>query len=130
MIDTAGSPRLVASTHEPAPSVGGQIRRRLRTLLTSWDVAADIVEDALLVVEELVANVVDHARTRFRLTVQLVGSVLRIAVRDSSELSPRVRPFDAHASRGRGLQLVATLARRWGCDRHERGKTVWAELAA
>ena len=130
MIDTAGSPRLVASTHEPVPTVGGQIRRRLRALLTSWDVAAETVEDALLVVEELVANVVDHARTQFRLTVHLVGSVLRIAVRDCAERLPRVRPFDAYAIRGRGLQLVATLARKWGCDHHESGKTVWAELAA
>jgi hypothetical protein len=62
--------------------------------------------------------------------VHLVGSVLRIAVRDCSEQSPRIQPFDAHARRGRGLQLVATLARDWGCDHHARGKTVWAELAA
>jgi phosphoserine phosphatase RsbU/P len=130
MIDTAGSPRLVASTHEPVPSVGAQIRRYLRVLLVSWDVATETIEDALLVVEELVANVVDHARTRFQLTVRLVGPVLRIAVRDCSERSARIQPFDAHARRGRGLQLVASLARRWGCDHHDRGKTVWAELAA
>lgn len=130
MIDTAGSPRLVASIHEPVATVGTQIRRRLRALLTSWDVAAETVEDALLVVEELVANVVDHARTRFRLTVHLVGSVLRIAVRDCSERSACIQPFDAYARRGRGLQLVSTLARTWGCDHHDRGKTVWAELAA
>jgi len=130
MIDSAGAPRLVASTHEPVASVGAQIRRRLRALLTSWDVAAETVEDALLVIEELVANVVDHARTRFRLTVHLVGPVLRIAVRDCSERSPCIQPFDAYARRGRGLQLVATLARSWGCDHHDCGKTVWAELAA
>lgn len=130
MINTAGTPRLMASTHDPVASVGGQIRRRLRAVLTSWDVAADTVEDALLVVEELVANVVDHARTQFKLTVHLVGPILRITVRDCSERPPRVQPFDVQAHRGRGLQLVATLARQWGCDHHERGKTVWVELAA
>ena len=40
--------------HEPVATVAGQIRRRLRTLLTAWGVTAEIVDDALLVVEELV----------------------------------------------------------------------------
>jgi two-component sensor histidine kinase len=83
----------------------------------------------VLVVEELVANVVDHARTRFRLVVRLTGRVLRLAVRDSAAGLPQVRPFDPYASRGRGLQVVDTVAQRWGCDRHEHGKTVWADLA-
>jgi anti-sigma regulatory factor (Ser/Thr protein kinase) len=130
MIDTAGEPRVMASTYAPVATVGGQIRRHLRVLLTSWDLAVETVEDALLVVEELVANVVDHARTPFQLTVHLVGGVLRIAVRDRSERSPQVQPFDPHARRGRGLQLVATLSRNWGCDHHDVGKTVWAELPA
>ena len=58
----------------------------------------------------------------------LTGPVLRISVRDWSDRSPQVRPFDPHASRGRGLQLVGNLAQRWGCVHHDRGKTVWAEL--
>ena len=122
--------RAAVSVHEPVPTVGRQIRRTLRTVLTSWGVAADVVDDALLVVEELVANVVDHARTRFELVVQLSGRVLRVAVRDCGSGFPQVRPFDPHAARGRGLQVVATLAQRWGCDPHERGKTVWVDLAA
>jgi len=54
--------------------------------------------------------------------------VLHLAVHDGSPGHPQIRPFDAHASRGRGLQLVATLAARWGCDAEAGGKTVWAEL--
>ena len=64
MVDTACPPRSMTSTHEPVATVAGQIRRRLRALLTGWGVARDTVDDALLVVEELVANVLDHARTR------------------------------------------------------------------
>jgi two-component sensor histidine kinase len=120
----------MTSTHEPVATVAGQIRRRLRTLLAGWEVSADTVDDALLVVEELVANVLDHARTRFELIVRLSGSVLHLAVHDGSPGRPQIRPFDAHASRGRGLQLVATLAARWGCDPDGAGKTVWAELPA
>jgi len=130
MVDTACPPRSMTSMHEPVATVAGQIRRRLRTLLTAWGVTAEIVDDALLVVEELVANVLDHARTRFELIVRLSGSVLHLAVHDGSPGTPQVRPFDPHADRGRGLQLVSTLAARWGCDLDGGGKTVWAELPA
>jgi len=130
MVDTACPPRSMTSIHEPVATVAGQIRRRLRTLLTGWGVAVDTVDDALLVVEELVANVLDHARTSFELIVRLSGSVLHLAVHDSSPGAPQLRSFDPHAARGRGLQLVATLAARWGCDVEAGGKTVWAELPA
>jgi two-component sensor histidine kinase len=128
MVDTACPPRSMTSIHEPVATVAGQIRRRLRTLLTGWGVSVDTVDDALLVVEELVANVLDHARTRFELIVRLSGSVLHLAVHDSAPGVPQLRSFDPHAARGRGLQLVATLAARWGCDADPAGKTVWAEL--
>ena len=124
------TPLLVASTHEPVPTVGPRIRRYLRVLLGSWGLVGEIVEDALVVAEELVANVVDHAHTRFALVVRLTRRVLRISVHDESAVEPVLRPFDPHASRGRGLQLVASLSERWGCDHDDRGKTVWAEFAA
>ncbi len=130
MVDTACPPRSMTSMHEPVATVAGQIRRRLRALLTGWGVSGDTVDDALLVVEELVANVLDHARTRFELIVRLSGSVLHLAVHDTSPGAPQIRPFDPQASRGRGLQLVETLADRWGCDADAVGKTVWAELPA
>ena len=130
MADTACPPRSMTSMHDPVATVAGQIRRRLRALLTAWGVTAEIVDDALLVVEELVANVLDHARTRFELIVRLSGSVLHLGVHDGSPGTPQVRPFDPHADRGRGLQLVSTLAARWGCDLDGGGKTVWAELPA
>ena len=47
--------RLVSSTHEPVAAVGRGIRRYVRILLENWGLGAEIVEDALVVVEELVA---------------------------------------------------------------------------
>jgi anti-sigma regulatory factor (Ser/Thr protein kinase) len=125
----ATAPRLVSSTHEPVAAVGRRIRRYVRVLLENWGLDTEIIEDALVVLEELVANVVDHARTRFALVVQLSGRVLRIAVHDECAADPVLRPFDAHAGRGRGLRLVASLSQQWGFDHHDGGKTVWAELA-
>jgi anti-sigma regulatory factor (Ser/Thr protein kinase) len=124
-----GPARSAVSVHEPVAAVCRQIRRSLRTLLTGWGVAADAVDDALLVVEELIANVVDHARTRFQLAVRLTGRVLHVAVRDCGGGLPHVQPFDPDAVRGRGLQVIARVAQRWGYDPHEHGKTVWADLA-
>lgn len=125
-----GASRATVSEHEPEATVGRQIRRTLRTLLTGWGIAADVVDDTLLVVEELVANVIDHARTRFQLVVELTGQVLHVAVRDSGGGLPQLRPFDPDAARGRGLQVIEKLAQSWGWDAHERGKTVWVDLAA
>jgi anti-sigma regulatory factor (Ser/Thr protein kinase) len=121
--------RSAVTVHEPVAAVCRQIRHTLRALLTGWGIAADAVDDALLVVEELVANVIDHARTRFQLAVHLTGRVLRLAVRDWGAGRPLLLPVDSTAVRGRGLQVIAALAQQWGCDPHECGKTVWADLA-
>ncbi len=128
-IEASRSPRQVDWTHEPAAEVAGLVRRRLRDVLGHWGVPEDVVDDALLVVTELVANVVDHAMTSFRIVVHLAGSVLRIAVADGSTKLPVLQPFDPQARRGRGLQVIGSVARKWGCDEHEGGKVVWAELA-
>ena len=123
-------PRLVASCHQPVAAVAPGIRRYVRVLLENWGLDAELIEDALLVVEELVANVVDHAQTRFELIIRLTGNVLRVAVHDECVADPEIQPFDPHAGRGRGLQLVASLSRQWGYDHHDVGKTVWADLGA
>ena len=130
MVETVSRPLQMSSSHEPVAAVAGQVRRRVRALLTRWGVRAETVDDALMVVEEFVANVVDHARTPFRLVIRLIGDELHIGVSDRSTRSPLLQPFDPHAVRGRGLQLVSTLAVRWGCTYHADGKTVWAELSA
>jgi anti-sigma regulatory factor (Ser/Thr protein kinase) len=121
--------RAAVSEHEPVATEGRQIRHSLRTLLTGWGLGEDAVGDAQLVVEELVANVVDHVGTPFQLVVRLTGRVLRVAVRDGSRGLPQVRPFNPHAARGRGLQVIAALAQHWGYDCDDRGKTVWVDLA-
>ena len=88
-----------------------------------------IGDDARLVGEEVVANALDHAESPCALGGRLDDDVLHVAVRDGSAEVPRIRPFDPHARRGRGLQMVATLSRRWGWESHGDGKTMWAELA-
>ena len=115
---------------EPVAESPSRIRRGLRLAFAEWQVPVEAAENALLVVEELVANAVDHANTPFRLTVDHVGPALRIAVRDGSSRPVHLRPFNPQAARGRGLQMIAALTSGWGCHRTAAGKTVWAVLPA
>ncbi|MFG1925267.1 ATP-binding protein [Cryptosporangium sp. NPDC048952] len=115
-------------TFPPDPAVTPGIRRRIRGLLSEWKIADPAAEDTVLVVQELVANVIDHARTPFRVIVQMCGSVVKVCIRDYSATPINPRERDTGAFRGRGLQLVAGLSQQWGCEPEEPGKTVWAAI--
>ena len=130
VIGTTTRGLVLESLHESDHRSVSQVRRRVRAVLAARNIDIHRMDDALLVVEELVANVVDHARTDFRLTVELSEPVLRLAVRDTSPHVPRLRPHTVRAVRGRGLQLVAALSAQWGWEQHDDGKTVWALLHA
>jgi len=115
-------------TFPPDPEVGPAIRRRVRDVLREWKVPGGSAEDTVLVVQELVANVVDHARTPFRLVVRLCGPVVKVCVRDYSAAPLNPRKRDTGAFRGRGLQLIAAISDRWGCEPQDPGKIVWAAI--
>jgi anti-sigma regulatory factor (Ser/Thr protein kinase)/anti-anti-sigma regulatory factor len=114
------------------PDVGtpAWLRARIARRCRQWGLSEKVVEDALLVVTELTANVVDHARTSMRVHLQYDGSRLRCSVRDYAPDHPRLQPLDPYAARGRGLQVVNALATRWGWTSHPDGKHVWAVLGA
>ena len=128
-VGAAGTDDGWASDYTSSPEAPGRVRHRLEAVLVGWGVGRDTVDDVLMVVSELVSNVVDHARTAFRVSVDVRGSLVHVAVHDRSPEQPQLRPFSVNAHRGRGLQLVAALSVRWGCDTSPDGKTVWADLA-
>jgi anti-sigma regulatory factor (Ser/Thr protein kinase) len=116
------------------------LRRMLRPVPRAVPQARQAVADALhgvgfpewpatLLVSELAANAVDHARTQFEISVVLTDR-LHIEVRDGSPGVPIVRPVDVNCERGRGLQLVDRVATDWGIHTGRRGKTVWFDLDA
>ncbi|HEX6968541.1 MAG TPA: ATP-binding protein [Micromonosporaceae bacterium] len=104
---------------------------------------ADIVSPALLnsvsaVVTELVANAVRHAaplpgqavQVTWRLRSDPNGDVVQIQVTDGGAPGqPHLRPMDPEATDGRGLSIVAALARRWGVKHDGLGQSVWAEVS-
>lgn len=108
-------------------------RERLRNDLGERCPSARM-EDARLVVSELVANSLRHAQPLDDDTIAVGWSVrrdaLRLSVTDggspTSVPTPR-RPGEL-ATGGRGLKIVQTLAERWGVEDEESTTTVWAEL--
>jgi len=97
-------------------------------------VPAGLCQTAALLVSELATNVVRHAAGHeFVVEVQHFRDEGRlwIGVTDADAGLPVLRTPPVTAENGRGLQLVSTLADRWGARRrrHVPEKTVWFELS-
>ncbi len=67
----------------------------------------DLVDDAAVVVTELVANAVMHARTQITVSVDAWGVGIRLRVADASDKLPRWTPVRNGAHRGRVPVLAA-----------------------
>lgn len=97
-------------------------------------IAASAVEDARLLVSELIANSVMHSNTpagdQLTVSVELAADWFRIGVQDAGSGSAiGVRPPDLVNGGGFGLMLVEQLSDRWGVERLAGGGTrVWAQL--
>jgi anti-sigma regulatory factor (Ser/Thr protein kinase) len=105
-------------------------RAMVRDLLRADD-TADLLDDALLLVSELVGNVVLHVGGTVEVTATLSGSGLLLEVTDDSAATPLLRSFSSTASTGRGLRLVHSLSAEHGArsrDDGRVGKTVWVRL--
>jgi signal transduction histidine kinase len=89
-----------------------------------------VVDDAELIVSELVTNAIDADCGGAQLTVTVEAGVVRIEVEDDASGLPQPADAGSNDERGRGLAIVAALSTRWGYERLGRGKRVWAELAA
>jgi anti-sigma regulatory factor (Ser/Thr protein kinase) len=117
---------LVLPADATAPGLG---RAFLRRVAGEWGVSDDVIEDAAMVITELVANAVDHACSASTLGLRADQGGLCVTVRDDRAVPlPRLAPIDPTAARGRGLQMVDALAGAWGVSLHADGKTVWAVL--
>ena len=97
--------------------------------LLSWGVPERVVDVAVLITSELVANAVTHGPPPVGLRLSLFPQYVRIEIGDSSSQPPRMlRPGYTEIG-GRGLLLVDRLAARWGYTPQEGGKVVWCEVA-
>ena len=84
-----------------------------------------VAADAVIVIAELAANALKHARSPFTVAVSHLPGALRISVRDAVPLADgeRLRTLPGH-----GLDLVAKVSTRWAVEPLPDGKVIWAEL--
>lgn len=96
---------------------------------TRWGMSAQLAENTVLLVSELVGNAVRHTGA-YAIGLRMLrrSGWFRIEVRDPSRGLPCLLPVDALDTSGRGLFLVDTLSDRWGVDLLPRGKTTWFEM--
>jgi GAF domain-containing protein/anti-sigma regulatory factor (Ser/Thr protein kinase) len=102
-------------------------RRWVAEALTDKAVTA-ILPDAELIVSELVTNALLHAGPPITVRVDVRPDSVRIAVSDGSRATPVRALARADSMTGRGLSLVAALARDWGVEPTPAGKVVWCEI--
>jgi anti-sigma regulatory factor (Ser/Thr protein kinase) len=100
----------------------------LENLLGSDRAAQAVVDDAQLIVSELITNAVNAECSRTGLTLECDGNSLRIAVRDDGPGRPTLRSANERDEHGRGLAIIAAIAASWGVCEADPGKQVWAEL--
>jgi anti-sigma regulatory factor (Ser/Thr protein kinase) len=110
--------------HSPRAS-----RRFVNKTAQGWGMRSDQLDVARLLATELVTNAMLHGAPPIRISASRTSAVVRIEVSDASPQRPVPRPYDTDAPTGHGILLVERLARRWGIDSHDDGKTVWFEVA-
>lgn len=115
----------------PASPESSLHARRLAALVCGEWALSGIVDAVQLVVAELIANAVRHARSEVVLRLVRLADGLRLEVTDEAVTSlPCRRDADVCAEGGRGLALVEALSRGWGVLVQGREKLVWAEIGA
>jgi anti-sigma regulatory factor (Ser/Thr protein kinase) len=119
--------RIVAWPLHGADTAVAEARLRIRAALIEWRVP-ELAEIGELLVSELATNAVKHGTGPMELQVLLLDEVVSVSVSDTGAALPRFRRASEEDESGRGLQVVATLASRWGARATVSGKVVWCEL--
>jgi anti-sigma regulatory factor (Ser/Thr protein kinase) len=118
----------------PLPGAVPCARLHAVNVLTEWGLG-DLVDDAALVISELMTNAVRAsaalpARPPVLLHLTAGQRFLRVEVHDSNPEKPILCTPDPGAEHGRGLAVVAALSARCGSQTTGPSrKIVWAELA-
>jgi anti-sigma regulatory factor (Ser/Thr protein kinase) len=107
-------------------------RTKLAGFLTVNRAPAEIIDDALIVISEMIANAVSHGVPTADGTVEISwtinGDLLELSVFDAGQ-SGSLKPidFDEDSLSGRGLSIINRVADRWWVDMSQ-GTRVNAEL--
>lgn len=120
------------------PHTLASVRAARETLtgdLAARGIPAEAVDDAVLVVSEILSNALKHARPLESGQLQVswvVGSgAIEIRVTDGgSSQQPNIQAPSLSSLGGRGLSIVDSLCSDWGVRQDADGNTVWACVPA
>jgi anti-sigma regulatory factor (Ser/Thr protein kinase) len=111
----------------PVPASARDARAQVRAMVDGW--SPQCVAALQVLVDELVTNVILHARSDAVLLATFDSALVRVEVHDTSQRQPVARHYGRASMTGRGLHLVEALALRWGVREVPDGKIVWFEFA-
>ncbi|MYW05061.1 ATP-binding protein [Streptomyces sp. SID3343] len=132
MVVARGMPDSAAVLVPHAPVGVSAARHRLSADLDAWGISLDVVDDAVLILSELLSNALRHARALPSGNVRAAwwvrpDGLLAIEVTDGgSSTRPRQASPSLSAHGGRGLSIIGTLAADWGVRGSHEEVTVWA----
>ncbi|TLQ42354.1 sodium/proline symporter PutP [Streptomyces marianii] len=124
---TLGSDQVATWDLPSDPAAVAHARGLAGRQLSDWGMD-DLVFTIELIVSELVTNAIRHGTGPIGLRL-IRDRGLICEVSDASSTSPRLRHARTTDEGGRGLLIVAQLARRWGTRYTKTGKIIWAEQA-
>ncbi len=112
----------------PTAGAPSEARRELKTPCRT--LPAQVREDTLLLTTELVTNAVRYGSDEVTVRVWPGPDRVRVEVSDAAPGQPRTGEPGFEEESGRGLQIVDSLASRWGtmAGPASPGKTVWFEV--
>jgi anti-sigma regulatory factor (Ser/Thr protein kinase) len=135
--DAATTDQVRVAHFDASPRSARSARELVTEAIVDWHLQR-ILDVATLCAGELAANAVLHSRGPFDVVVRRLGEAVRIEVIDlRPDEVPAAVPtrgsavdITRQAATGRGLQIVASMARRWGYTTSAADKAVWAEVGA
>lgn len=118
------------------PSTAHEARLDLANFLAQRDIPQVAIDDALVVISELISNAIRHGKPdpngKLCIGWCIDDDELEVCVCDFGEHSMRgsmlPRPMSETATDGRGLAIVDALAERWWID-DAPGTTIHARIA-
>ncbi len=118
---------LASATFPANPEEASRARQFVTATLETWG-DGPAVDAVVMAVNELVINVVSHAKSSVTLRLRRLPRTIVAEVEDNDSHLPRRMAASLFDEGHRGLTIVSVLSARWGTRVVHGGKVVWAEF--